>query len=157
MKCYNGRLHLKTTISVLNDHFPKEFSTVKCVTCLGVFLMYVNRLLDGWCFWQMRIGSSSKTEKNHLKDQLQAKWNGYFPNRVHSPWTGGNRRTPHSNLSGKPTTDFLAPSYTCEPLLLLSRSAVFNYSQPHRLYPPDSFVHGDFRGKNTGVSCHFLL
>ena len=95
-----------------------------------------------------------KNWKNqHPKDQLQAKWNGYFPNRVHSPWIGGNRRTQYPNLSGKPTTDFSAPSYTCEPLLLLSRSAVFNSSQPHRLYPPDSSVHGDSRGNTAIQEC----
>ena len=68
MKCYNGRPHLKTTVTVLNDHIPKELDTVKCVTCLGVYLLYINRLLVGvgWCSPQMRIGSSSKTGKINI-------------------------------------------------------------------------------------------
>ena len=105
----------------------------------------------------MRIGSSSKIGKiNILK--INRKLSGMDSSQTGCtpPRTEGNRRTQHPNLSRKPTTDFLAPSYTCETLLLFSHSAVFNSSRPHRLYPPDSSVHGDSPGKNTGVSCHFF-
>ena len=42
---------------------------------------------------------------------------------------------------------------------VLSYSVVSDSLQPHGLYPsmPDSSVHGDSPGKNTGVRCHALL
>ena len=41
---------------------------------------------------------------------------------------------------------------------LCACSIVSNSLRPHRLSPPSSFLcPWDFPGKNTGVSCHFLL
>ena len=41
---------------------------------------------------------------------------------------------------------------------MLSLSVMSDSSRPHGLYsPPGSSVHGHFPGKNTRVSCHFLL
>ena len=43
-------------------------------------------------------------------------------------------------------------------IVALSRSATSNSLRSHGLYnPPDSSVHGDSPGKNTGVGCHALL
>ena len=40
---------------------------------------------------------------------------------------------------------------------VLSHSAVSDSLQPHELWPTRLLQPSDFPGKNTGVSCHFLL
>ena len=45
------------------------------------------------------------------------------------------------------------PLSTC----LLSRSVLSDFLQPHELQPTRLLSPWDFPGKNTGVSCHFLL
>ena len=40
---------------------------------------------------------------------------------------------------------------------VLTHSVMFTSLQPRDCSPPGSSVHGIFSGKNTGVSCHFLL
>ena len=40
---------------------------------------------------------------------------------------------------------------------VLSHSAVSDSLQPHELWPTGLLQPSDFPGKNTGVSCHFLL
>ena len=40
---------------------------------------------------------------------------------------------------------------------VLSHLVVFNSCNPVDYNPPDTSVHGDSPGKNTGVDCHFLL
>ena len=79
-----------------------------------------------------------------------------FPSPGDLPNPGIEPASPALQADSLPLSHLGSPFIYLLPLLL-SRSVVSNFLQPHGLQPARFLCPWDSPGKNTGVGCHFLL